>query len=121
MAEGAGFDFATDQSGSRMIFCMTGAVGRWLIFRIELDRLIVVADGAVVVALGGVPEPAAVESYSHFSDRAGSPDPSRRWRGHSHLWQSTKPRGCGRRDRIFRIELDRLIAVGSVLGRSRPC
>jgi hypothetical protein len=24
VAEGAGFDFATDQSGSRMIFCMTG-------------------------------------------------------------------------------------------------
>jgi hypothetical protein len=23
VAEGAGFDFATDQSGSRMIFCMT--------------------------------------------------------------------------------------------------
>jgi hypothetical protein len=38
----------------------------YCIFRIELDRLIIFADGAVVVALGGVPEPAVVETFRIF-------------------------------------------------------
>ena len=63
------------------------------IFRIELDRLVVVLDGAVVVALALVGGRRGRRRRRHFSDRAGSPGRSPGWRGRGRPCSRRRGRG----------------------------
>ena len=71
------------------------------IFRIEPDRLAVVGDGAVEVALVCARRCRGCSRRWRISDRAGSPRCSRRWRGRGRPCCLRRCRGCCRQRAFF--------------------